>query len=67
MQAIENAAVREGLDAEIAHLLALEPALGAARLALESNDGPGTLRERVTPPGGTTETAIAIMDNAKVS
>jgi pyrroline-5-carboxylate reductase len=64
---MENAAVREGLDADTARLLTLETALGAARLALESNEGPGTLRERVTSPGGTTEAAIGVMDAAKVN
>ena len=67
MQAMENAAVREGLDADTARLLTLETALGAARLALESNEGPGTLRERVPSPGGTTEAAIGVMDAAKVN
>jgi len=67
MQAIENAAVDEGLDAGTAHLLTVETALGAARLALESNESPGTLRERVTSPGGTTEAAIGVMDAAKVN
>jgi len=32
--------------------------LGAARMALESQDNPATLRLKVTSPGGTTERAI---------
>jgi len=67
MQAIENAAIREGLDANTARLLTLETALGAARLALESSESPGTLRERVTSPGGTTEAGIGTLDIAGVS
>jgi pyrroline-5-carboxylate reductase len=67
MEAIEQAAIREGLDAETARLLVLETALGAARLALESTEGPGQLRERVTSPGGTTEAAIRTLDASDVS
>jgi len=67
MEAIEQAGVREGLDADTARLLALETALGAARLALESTEGPGQLRERVTSPGGTTEAAIRTLDASDVS
>lgn len=58
MEALEQAAVDLGLDPEAAHLLTLETAQGAARMALSSDEGPGALRERVTSPGGTTEAAL---------
>ena len=67
MQGINDAAVNNGLDAETARLLTLETALGAARLALESAEEPGTLQKRVTSPGGTTEAAINILDASGVS
>jgi len=63
MQAIIDAAVREGLDKETARLLSLETALGAARLAIESTDNPGILQKQVTSPGGTTEAAIQVLNN----
>jgi len=66
MQAINDAAVREGLDAETARLLSLETALGAARLALESEVTPGSLQAQVTSPGGTTEAAINVLNNSGV-
>jgi len=66
MQAIHNAAVREGLDAQTARLLSLETALGAARLAVESTEEPGSLQQQVTSPGGTTEAAIKVLDDAGV-
>ena len=66
MQAINDAAVREGLDAETARLLSLETALGAARLALASTENPGNLQAQVTSPGGTTEAAIKILDDSGV-
>lgn len=58
MEAMESAAEKLGLPADTAHLLTLQTALGAARMAMESSDTPATLRERVTSPGGTTEAAL---------
>ena len=66
MQAIHDAAVREGLDAETARLLTLETALGAARLAVESPEDPGNLQAQVTSPGGTTEAAIKVLNDSGV-
>jgi len=66
MQAIHDAAVREGLDAQTARLLSLETALGAARLAVESTDDPGSLQKQVTSPGGTTEAAIKVLNDSGV-
>jgi pyrroline-5-carboxylate reductase len=66
MQAIHDAAVSEGLDAQTARLLSLETALGAARLAVESREAPGILQEQVTSPGGTTEAAIKVLNNSGV-
>lgn len=60
MEALEQAAVELGLDAETARLLTLQTALGAAKMALESPEPPARLRERVTSPGGTTERALAV-------
>ena len=51
-----------GLDREIATELALNTALGAARMALEGEDEPATLRRKVTSPGGTTAAAIAAFE-----
>ncbi|MBU36818.1 MAG: pyrroline-5-carboxylate reductase [Anaerolineaceae bacterium] len=62
MEALEQAAVEEGLDPKTARLLTLETAFGAARLALESSETPAMLRQRVTSPGGTTEAAIRVLD-----
>jgi pyrroline-5-carboxylate reductase len=63
MEALEQAAVDQGLDAETARLLSIQTALGAARMAMESDDSPAELRERVTSPGGTTERAIAAFES----
>jgi len=66
MQAIHDAAVREGLDAQTARLLSLETALGAARLAVDSTEDPGSLQKQVTSPGGTTEAAIKVLNDSGV-
>jgi pyrroline-5-carboxylate reductase len=61
MEAMEAAGAELGLSTETAHLLTLQTALGAAKMALESNEAVGTLRERVTSPGGTTEQGLQVM------
>ena len=63
MEAMEQVGLDMGLSAETARLLTLQTALGAARMAMESSDGPATLRERVTSPGGTTEKALAVFES----
>jgi pyrroline-5-carboxylate reductase len=61
MEALEQASVALGLDADTARLLTLQTAFGAAKMALESAESPATLRVRVTSPGGTTEQALTIL------
>ncbi|WP_163144634.1 pyrroline-5-carboxylate reductase, partial [Arhodomonas sp. KWT] len=48
MEMMEDAGTELGLPREKARLLTLETALGAARMALESEETPARLRERVT-------------------
>jgi pyrroline-5-carboxylate reductase len=64
MEAMGQAAIKLGLDADTARLLTQQTALGAARIAIESEDAPAALRVRVTSPGGTTERAIAAFEEA---
>jgi pyrroline-5-carboxylate reductase len=59
MEALERAAIAQGLESSIARLLTLETAFGAAKMALEGGTEPDELRRRVTSPGGTTERGIA--------
>jgi pyrroline-5-carboxylate reductase len=58
MEAMEKAALELGLSEETARLLVQQTALGAAKIALESNESPEQLRRCVTSPGGTTQRAI---------
>lgn len=62
MEALEQAAVDAGLAPDIARLLTLETAYGAAKMALEGGEEPAVLRQQVTSKGGTTERAIAVME-----
>ena len=62
MEVLERTGVELGLDSESARLLTIQTALGAARMAMESDDAPSELRKQVTSPGGTTERALAVME-----
>lgn len=59
MEALEQSAEQLGLPADVAHLLTLQTALGAARMAFESGKSLMELERQVTSPGGTTEKALA--------
>lgn len=62
IEAMQKAAVKLGLPEKEAGILALQTALGASKLAIESEDDVETLRRKVTSPKGTTEQAIKVFD-----
>ena len=64
MEALEEAGIELGLDAQTARLLTIQTALGAAKMAMENDASPTRLREQVTSPGGTTERALAVFQEA---
>ena len=66
MEAMVEAGVEKGLDAAQSRQLALATFVGASALAQASDEPLATLRERVTSKGGTTERAIAMLDDAAV-
>ncbi|MGY0560909.1 pyrroline-5-carboxylate reductase [Luteimonas sp. A277] len=57
-EAMEDAAIAQGLPADAARTLVLQTILGAARMLTETDESPAELRRRVTSPGGTTHAAI---------
>jgi pyrroline-5-carboxylate reductase len=67
IEAMEQAGVKLGLEQEVSRLLALQTAMGASRLALESEDDVAILRRKVTSPKGTTEQAIKVFEEANLS
>ena len=58
MEALEKAAVEQGLPLESARRLIIQTALGAARMCDASEDSPEEFKQRVMSPNGTTERAI---------
>lgn len=67
IESLEAAGVAQGLAPETARQLALQTFFGAAKLALESGEEPGVLRQRVTSRGGTTERGMAVLEAAAVN
>lgn len=61
IETLAAAGVDAGLPAEMAGRLAMQTVMGAGRLAAESGVAPGTLREQVTSPGGTTAAALGVL------
>ncbi|WP_027965840.1 pyrroline-5-carboxylate reductase [Halomonas halocynthiae] len=62
-EAMEEAAVARGLPAATARRLALQTALGAATMAMDSDQSPSELKRNVMSPGGTTERAIQRLES----
>lgn len=61
MEAMQSTALQLGLSEQQAKSLTLQTALGAAKMAIESDVDAAELRRRVTSPAGTTEAAINSM------
>ncbi|NOY17058.1 MAG: pyrroline-5-carboxylate reductase [Gammaproteobacteria bacterium] len=66
IEAMEEAATRAGMERETSRLLAIETVLGAAKLAMESDDTPEELRCKVTSPGGTTEKGLQQLEQGNI-
>jgi len=66
MEILESAGVDLGLPRDTARLLTLQTGFGATKMALESDEDPASLRERVTSPGGTTEQALKVLREMKI-
>lgn len=66
MEAMQETGISLGLDAEKARLYAEQTMLGAASLAMASEESLETLRIRVCSPGGSTIEGVKVFQNRKL-
>ncbi len=66
LEALGEAGIRQGLPRQAAYQLACQTVLGAAKLAIESGEDPGVLKDRVSSPGGTTIAGLEQLESAGV-
>ena len=58
---LEQAAIEQGIPADLARLMARQTVSGSGALLAASSEDAAVLRRNVTSPGGTTERALAVM------
>ena len=61
-EALASSGERAGLPRELAQMLVAQTILGAGKMLIETGDGPGVLRDRVTSPGGTTMAGLEALE-----
>ncbi|MCR4738762.1 MAG: pyrroline-5-carboxylate reductase [Lachnospiraceae bacterium] len=62
IEAMADAAVREGLQRDKAYEMAAQAVYGSAKMVLETGKHPGELKDMVCSPGGTTIEAVAMLE-----
>ena len=60
IECLAEAGAKLGLPADLSLTLAIQTAIGAGRLAADSETPPDILRQQVTSPGGTTAAALSV-------
>lgn len=66
IESLTDAGVKMGLPRDISRLLSVQTILGAAKLAMESGEHPGKLKDMVTSPGGTTIAGLHALEKGKL-
>lgn len=62
IEALTDGGVKVGLPRDLAQALTLQTLVGAARMAVETGEHPGRLKDLVTSPGGTTIAALHVLE-----
>lgn len=62
IEAMADAAVKNGLPRKEAYDISAQAVLGAAKMVLETGIHPGILKDMVTSPGGTTIEAVTVLE-----
>ncbi|MBD3196540.1 MAG: pyrroline-5-carboxylate reductase [Candidatus Lokiarchaeota archaeon] len=66
IEALADGGVKMGLPREVALKLSAQTVLGSAKLLLETNSHPAALKDKVASPGGTTITALHLLESDKL-
>ena len=62
IEAMADAAVRDGIPRKQAYEIAAQSVLGSAKMVLETKKHPGELKDMVCSPGGTTIDAVEVLE-----
>jgi len=66
MEALIDAGVLVGLSRQVARDLAVQTTLGAAKLLLDNNTHPATLKDQIASPGGTTIHGLSLLESGGI-